>query len=206
MAVVLPGVYCVTKDKPYEVESSYYLDFQIQSALISIHCLESKIDISNTLFHSKAEYYHFYTDHLLFSLGQISNRFLFTNKDTEIDREHKNINRNNFQFTEEKYPILSDKKARNTIEHIDEYDNQTILKLGGVGGSNYIDSDTDTVLATELRNRRTTHIYTLDLIKNELLIFKKNSEVTVDLKELKQELLSLQTDVKWLLDMATSMY
>jgi len=206
MAVVLPGVYCITKDKPYEAESSYYLDFQIQSALISIQYLESKTDISETNFHSKAEYYHFFTDHLLFSLGQISNRFLITNKDTEIDKERKNINRSNFQFTEEKYPILSDKKARNTIEHIDEYDNQTILKLGGVGGFNYIDSDTDTALATELRNRRTTHIYTLDLIKSELLIFKNNCELTVNLKELKQELVSLQTDVKWLLNMATSTY
>ena len=131
---------------------------------------------------------------------------MITNKDTEIDKERKNLNRSNFQFTEEKYPILSDKKARNTIEHIDEYDNQTILKLGGVGGFNYIDSDTDAVLATELRNRRATHIYTLDLIKSELLIFKNNSEVTVNLKDLKQELVSLQTDVKWLLNMATSTY
>ena len=206
MAVVLPGMYFETKDKPYEAESSYYLNFQIQSALVAIQYLESNTDISETYFHSKAEYYHFYTDHLLFSIGQISNRFLFTSNDTKIDKERKIINRSNFQFTEEKYPILSDKKARNTIEHIDEYDNQTILKSGGVGGFNYIDSDTDEVLAAELRNRRTTHIYTLDLIKSELLILKSNSEVTVNLKGLKQELVSLQTDVKWLLNMATSMY
>ena len=103
MPFIDPGVYADTVDKSYEVESCYYLEFQIKSALISLKKLEQEID---TDFDSKYQYYHFYVDHLLYSLGQIGNRFIATDKDRGLNLERKNANCINFEFTQEKYPIL----------------------------------------------------------------------------------------------------
>ena len=194
MPLIAKGAYVESDDKAYEVESAYYLDFQITSALVSISRLSSYKEEQE--WENKCQYYHYYCDHLLYSMGQITNRFLNKYQDNNNIRQRKQYNRNNFQFTEEEFPILSDSRARNMIEHIDEYNQVIIDKNAVVGGFNTIDSETDPAIANVIRTQRETYPYTLDLINVSILIHKKSDNVTVPLDKLKKELIDLQSRVK----------
>ena len=81
MPLMTSGVYIGSDDRGYEAETSYYLNFQIISALASL----AKIDSFNDSYgwENPCQYYHYYTDHLLFSIGQITNRFQVNNRDSE---------------------------------------------------------------------------------------------------------------------------
>ena len=79
----------------------------------------------------------------MFSIGQITNRFQVNNRDSEKEKERKTLNRGNYQFSEDRFPLLSDKKARNVVEHIDEYNLNIIESNRGVGGFNLIDASTE---------------------------------------------------------------
>ncbi len=196
MSYLIPGVFLYSDDDlPYEAEECYFLDYQILSTLVSIEYLLKPHYDSNMPFKSKYVYYHFYTDHLLFSWGQICSRFIINNSDNKDERERKQSCSHNFQFDEIKYPILSDKKARNTIEHLDEYNHYLIQIYDGVGGFNLIDSSESEELIDYLRKNRQTHPYTLDLLKNQLYIQRKEGELTIDLIALKIELEQLQRSV-----------
>lgn len=134
-------------------------------------------------------------------MGQIANRFIIKRKDRGIILERKNANINNFLFSSEKFPILSDKKARNVIEHIEEYNQKVIQKNHGVGGFNLIDADvSDDVVKTLIENR-STHPYTLNLMNAELLITWDENEITIKLEELKEELIQLRENVNAFLRM-----
>ena len=193
MALNDKGIYFVDKNTPYDYEAQYYLNFQIYSALQSLEFLYSKPDTS--MWKNKYQYYHYYTDHLMFSVGQIANRFIITSKDKGLKRDLKKSNRQNFRFSENKYPILSKKGARNTIEHIDERNQNTIRENQGVGGFCLIDTDTDPELVKRLQTKRATQPYTLDLINKELLIRNKNDDLVISLEDLKAELTTLQKSV-----------
>jgi hypothetical protein len=197
MPFLSSGIYIRTSEMPYEAESSYYLKYQIKSALISIDKLMQDFDIA---FDSKCQYCHYYTDHLLYSYGQISNRFVITPKDVGLTRERKEANRRNFEFTEVKYPILSDKCARNTIEHIDEHNQLVIEKCNGVGGFNLIDRETPEELTLVFRNERKSHPYTLDLVRGEIMIVRNGTSIDVNLASLKLELLALYDRVSSVYD------
>lgn len=199
MPLMMQGVYADNPDeRAYEFESSYYLTFHIHSALASLSHLETYADCYD--WESRCEYYHYYSDHLLYSLGQIANRFLPGMKDKEIDKERKEANRTNYCFSEIIFPILSDKKARNTIEHIDEYNHAIILSQKAVGGFNVIDSQTDPELVDQLRKRKDCQPYTLDLLRKELYIRRKEEDLVLPFVQLQQELLSLQNNVKSFMD------
>lgn len=201
MPLLTNGVYIGCDDRGYEVETSYYLNFQIISALASL----AKIDSFNDSYRweNPCQYYHYYTDHLLFSIGQIANRFQVNNRDSEKEKERKNLNRGNYQFSEDRYPLLSDKKARNVVEHIDEYNLKIIENNRGVGGFNLIDASTDTALVDALRTNRHTHPYTLDLLSRELFIRRNNEDLTISLEKLKAELLTLRESVKSFMEISS---
>ena len=93
MPLMTSGVYIGSDDRGYEAETSYYLNFQIISALASL----AKIDSFNDSYgwENPCQYYHYYTDHLLFSIGQITNRFQVNNRDSEKEKERKTLNRGN---------------------------------------------------------------------------------------------------------------
>ena len=93
----------------------------------------------------------------MFSIGQITNRFQVNNRDSEKEKERKTLNRGNYQFSEDRFPLLSDKKARNVVEHIDEYNLNIIESNRGVGGFNLIDASTESTLVQTLRTNRHTH-------------------------------------------------
>ena len=204
MPMIAQGVYSDTEDKPYEFESGYYVDFQITSALFSLESIMNSNIKNYGILKSKYQYYHFYCDHLIFSIGQIANRFDIKDKDEGIVRERKNANICNFAFSKEKYPILSDKRVRNTIEHIDEYNLKIIKKYRGVGGFNLIDSETDKEVVKSLTLHRQSHPYTLDLTNKQLLIMRNDIELNLNLEELQNELLSLQKETKSLLNFTTN--
>lgn len=193
------GVYLDCGDKAFEAESAYYLNFQIMSALASLERLES-FD-PHFAWENRCQYYHYYCDHLLYSLGQISNRFLVNEqKDSALLKERKQCNRMNFRFSEAAYPILSDKRARNVIEHIDEYNQGIIENKRGVGGFNLVDAETDSALINDLRSRKETHPYTLDMLCNTIYIRRKNDDLSIRLEPLRAELLQLHRSVKDFMD------
>ena len=201
MPFLKSGIYIDTSDKSYEVESSYYLKFQIKSALISIKKLKNFEDND---FDNKYQYYHYYTDHILYSVGQISNRFIISNNDKGVNLERKQANRQNFEFNENLYPILSDKTGRNTIEHIDEHDQKVIKKHHGVGGFNLIDFYTDPKLVEIFYNERKTHPYTLDLTKFEILIVRNETNINININDLEKELVKLFEKVSYVLKYLTN--
>lgn len=196
----LDGIwYAKGDDTPFEAESCYYLNFQVVSALASIEYIMTNSPHLLSAFENKYQYYHYHTDHLLYSIGQISARFLISKKkDKGIALERKRMNVKNFQFSSDAFPILSDRKCRNTIEHIDEH-NQKIIKLRkGVGGFNVIAEDTSPELIEVLRTQRTTHPYTLDLLNREILIVRSGEELlSINLDSLKEELLRLLSNIKY---------
>lgn len=199
MPLIKGGIYIRTDDAPFEAESCYYLNFQVVSALAAIEYITVSQPPLLSVFENECQYYHYHTDHLLYSIGQISARFLISEKkDKGIVLERKRMNVNNFQFLSDSFPILSDRKCRNTIEHIDEH-NQKIIELRkGVGGFNLINNNTPPDLIEVLRAQRTTHPYTLDLLNREILIVRGGEELlSINLDGLKEELLKLRSNIKY---------
>lgn len=196
----LDGIwYARDDDAPFEAESCYYLNFQVISALASIEYIMASQPQILSVFENECQYYHYHTDHLLYSIGQISTRFFISERtDKGIARERKQVNMKNFQFSPDDFPILSDKRCRNTIEHIDEH-NQKIIKVhNGVGGFNLINENTPPDLIEVLRARRATHPYTLDLLNREILIVRNGKELlSIKLDSLKEELLKLRSNIKY---------
>ena len=193
----IPHKYINTPDDAYEAETSYYLHFQLVSALISLDHIYNCKYSDNALFESKAQYYHYYTDHLLYSLGQIAERFR-ESKDSNNTNDYfvrRSANRKNYGFDNNNYPIMSNKAFRNTIEHIDEHNIEVIKKQDAVGGFNIIDENTSKELIDTLRNNRDTHTYTLDLLFKQLYIEREGSPLTMLLDDLKQEIVDLKKKV-----------
>lgn len=200
MPLIDNGIYVdIPEENPYELEESYYLDFYISSALASIYfIMNPPADI--TYFDNNYQYYHFYTDHLLYSYGLISGRFTVKGLDQILDERVYRC-RKNYCFSENQYPFLSNKKARNMVEHINEHNQRSIQKYQGVGGFNVIDRNTEDSLVNTLRNNRNTHLYTLDLLSEQIYIHReekngRDEDITIDLVLLKEELLSLQKSVR----------
>ena len=204
MPLVANGIYAHGPERPYEAESAYYLNYQIISALASLDYLNKAPD--EGIWENRCQYFHFYTDHLMFSVGQIANRFVITNRDDQLTEERKKQNRQNFQFTDDEYPILSNKLPRNTIEHIDEHDQAIIQTYRGVGGFNLIDDQTKPDLIVFFRNNTHTHPYTLDLLQRKLFIRRGENDLVIDLDALKNELLSLQGKVKYFQQIVSNIF
>lgn len=191
MPLIAPGIYARCDDIANEAETTYYLRFHIKSALISLHMISNYSPEYDNVYGSKAQFYHYYSDHLLYSLGQIAERFRLTQKPSAKEKEYyerRKINRKNYHFTDTDFPILSNKDFRNTIEHIDEHNITVINAYNGVGGFNYIDDDTSEELVNTLLSQKHNHIYTLDMRKKVLYITRHENELELNLTELTDEL------------------
>jgi len=196
MPLALKGVYFSTdgEEKAYEVESSYYLNYHLISAIFSLEKIRV-FEKSSLL--SKQQYYHYYTDHLMFSWGQIASRFLAKDYDERCLAEAKRSNRQNYLFSKDTFPLLSNKRARNILEHLDEYNVFTISELKGVGGFNLIDEETGEDLIHELSSRRTTHPYTLNLRQREIWLYdqRASKKININIEQLEAEIHLLQKNV-----------
>ncbi len=199
MPLLPNGAFAFGKTQPYEYEASYYLNFHIICALNCLIMLENKNEDICSLFDNESQYYHFYCDHLLFSLGQINERFIVKGDEkSKIKLELIALNRQNYRFNEEDYPILSNKSYRNTIEHIDEHNQRIIAKYKGVGGFNVSSKSSSMNLNDVLITRQKQHPYTLQLDEQRLLIERNKNireSLALDFEKLKEELNKLKKSV-----------
>lgn len=196
MAMLCKGVYADTGEKAFEAETCYYLLFHIHSVRVCIAHLRTErkcVDFSE--WKNECGYYHFYCDHLLFSLGQISNRLVITDKTKERFRERIRENRKNFDFDDALYPIISEKNTRNTVEHIDEYDVDVVLQAGGVGGFNVIFDDLEDSIKDRIRTSKDEHPYYFDTIEQEIVIYRSGKKLTIKLEELSDEVSRLNETI-----------
>ncbi len=212
------GGYIPNEYKPYEFEACYYLHYHIFCALHSIEMITNKNDNIFNIFENESQYYHFYCDHLLFSIGQINNRLVLNSKQektkqqmdaaepkpfndmTSAEKKVKLIilNRNNYCFNDKDYPYLNNKSFRNTIEHIDEHNQKIVARYGGVGGFNVLSASSPDELKKALTERQKEHPYTLYIESGELHIernFNKRKHLTLVLADLKSELIKLSHSV-----------
>lgn len=194
----IPHKYIANADEACEAEASYYLHFQLISALVSLDHINNCKYSDDSSFESKAQYYHYYVDHLLYSLGQISERFRMKINPSNKEKNfyaRRSANRVNYGFDEVNFPILSNKNFRNTIEHIDEHNLNVINTYNGVGGFNYIDEDTNSELKEALLKKRNIHTYTLDLLSKQIYIGRNDTPLTLKLDDLNHELIELKNRV-----------
>lgn len=194
----IPHKHITCSHEANDLEASYYLHFYLISALVSLEHIYDFKYYDNNMFENKFQYYHYYVDHLLYSMGQISERF--REKDNPSDKEkayyaRRNINRINYGFDDATYPLLSDKSFRNTIEHIDEHNINVITKHDAVGGFNVIEEGISDELKIKLLNKRDIHPYTLDLTLKQLYIERNGKSLTLNLHDLKQEIIQLKNRV-----------
>lgn len=183
MSIILRSIVCDDESISKKIELSYYIDFYIKSSYVSIDNLRRDLDTDLFGFDNKAQFYHYYLDHLLYSMGQISIRL-------------KDINNidvfNDLMVSEEDYPILINKQYRNTIEHINEYNLYAIDHYGAAGGFNYIDKDVDQSLVESIMKNKQTYTYTFDRINMRVLIYRNNNELSFDIDNLIIELNHLE--------------
>ena len=124
-----------------------------------------------------------------------------------IKKEHVNLNRNNYRFSEQEFPIISNKIPRNLIEHLDERNLTTLTRKRGVGGFNVIHPDSDPDMVASIKSNRNLYPYNLDLVERKVLFFNAQEkdpslkQFDIDINELKSELIKLGNNVKALDDL-----
>lgn len=108
-----------------------------------------------------------------------------------IKKEHVNLNRNNYRFSEQEFPIISNKTPRNLIEHLDERNLTTLTGKRGVGGFNVIHPDSDPDMVASIKSNRNLYPYNLDLVERKVLFFNAQEkdpslkQFDIDINELK---------------------
>lgn len=186
------GVWIEYGDKIcYDFETTYYLKYNIEKAKIALNKLfKEESEVSQ--YSNRCVYYHIYIDLLMQAMGQIANRFLHLNKENEEEQKIRNKNQEEYQFNNKNYPLLSNKKIRNFVEHIDEKNLIFIRNNGGVGGFNVIFEETTEEDEKGFLNTKTQN-NTLDLKNHRYCIYDNREQKTIslDLNKLCLELKSL---------------
>lgn len=200
------GCFFETTDYPYEKAATYQLNSYVTLALVDIHKIENESTSDLKLYDNKIQYYRHYLDNVFYCLGQIHSRFATTEKGNhDIVAAKKNLiklNRTNYDFSEDNFPILSNKMPRNIIEHVDERNLLTIKESNGVGGFNVIFEDSDQELISDLLDNRQFYPYILDLRNKSVYFYNiqsnadNNKEFQINLLKLKEELLKLKKNIK----------
>ena len=115
--------------------------------------------------------------------------------------------RNNYRFSEQEFPIISNKIPRNLIEHLDERNLTTLTGKRGVGGFNVIHPDSDPDMVASIKSNRDLYPYNLDLVERKVLFFNAQEkdpslkQFDIDINELKSELIKLSHNVNALDDL-----
>lgn len=205
MPLLTKGVFVYNdQDYPYEVATTYHLKYFISSALITLDLILNPDRQLIERFDNSAQYYRYHLDHLFYLLGQINDRLINKRgRDSfKIKKEYINLNRNNYRFSEQEFPIISNKTPRNLIEHLDERNLTTLNEKQGVGGFNVIQPDSDPDMVASIKNNRNLYPYNLDLVERKVLFFnaqEKNpslKQFDIDIYKLKSELTKLDKNVQ----------
>ena len=201
MPLVARGFYIDSgEERPYEVETTYQLKYYVSSALISIDYILSPVEEMMGRFKNKVEYYRYYIDGLFNFLGLINDRFFCkpSSRDSDLQEKKKErvvLNKNNYQFTEQEFSILSNKIPRNIIEHLDERNVKTMMESKDVGGFNVIFEDSDADMVAAIESHREFYPYTLDLVNKRMLFYDTQAKPT-DVKEFDIDILELQKELR----------
>lgn len=205
---LIDGCYIPGKDYPYEKAATYQLKSYIRFAIVGLSKIENESSTDLELFDNRIQYYRFYLDKVFDSIGKIHSRFTKISKGNSdvilLKNKYVELNRLNYQFSENEFPLLSNKKPRNIIEHVDERNLLTINECNGVGGFNVIFNDSDSELISALLTNRKHYPYTLDLRKKTVYFYNiqdksdKTKTFDINLDTLKKELLKLYDNVKTL--------
>ena len=201
MPLVSRGFYIDSREeRPYEVETTYQLKYYVSSALISIDYILDPIEEMMRKFENKVQYYRYYVDGLFYFLGLINDRFFCksNNRDADLQEKKKErveLNRSNYQFTEQDFCILSNKVPRNIIEHLDERTVKTMMESRGVGGFNVIFEDTASEMVTAITSHREFYPYNLDLVNRKMLFYNIQAKAD-DVHEFDIDILKLQNELR----------
>lgn len=175
----------------YQMENCYYIKYNTKKAL---YALDKLCDNYNGEIQEKCFYYHVYLDLLFEAVGMIINRFKPQKKNGNIILQAEN-NCIEYNFSEEKYPLLNDKKFRNFIEHIDEKDETLIDNELYFGMFNLVYPNMDAKVKKELLDTEKQQNNLLNLEDMTYTILNSyNSEIkkkTINLNELKKELIEI---------------
>ena len=202
---LIDGWYSQGDDYPYEVAATYQLKSYITFALVGLHKIENESPSDLELFDNRVQYYRFYLDKVFDSVGKIHSRFTTISKGNpsvkQIKNEYVELNRLNYRFSEAIFPLLSNKKPRNIIEHVDERNLLTIKEHNGVGGFNVIFDNSDSALIDTLLKKRQHYPYTLDMRYKTVYFYNiqdendQTKEFEIHLDDLKEELIKLKENI-----------
>ena len=192
--IYYPGIYAHTEDYATEVAVNYQLCYLVDSANVSLERILSEY-LRDYGFENIIQYYRFYVDHLLMCIGRINDYLVPKNGTSDFIA----FNRKLYNFNEVDFPILSEKKPRNLVEHLGERNNITIANYGAVGGFNVLFLDSDKELKDSIANDKKFYPYILDL-KSKRIAFSDNLNkpdgsieyYTIELISLREELNELK--------------
>ncbi len=136
----------------------------------------------------KHTFYFFYMQSLLAAQGNIWNilygdHFRAGREQSETRRA---ILRTRFDINTDQYRRLKDKRFRNTNAHFDERYEEHGFRLGDL---NIIDRFTEDSVKKEIIN--TTHLRTIDIENWVYRTYYQGKPITLDLRELKEEMMDL---------------
>lgn len=211
MSLMMPGVYDgEVGEKPFEAATAYQLSYYVSSALITLDLIQNPDENMMGRFPYVARYYRYYVDQLFYLLGQISSRFMKKRKQKdECKTEHNECNeqnernernRRNYEFSKDTFKILSNRKPRNLIEHLDERNIRITNAYGIVGGFNVVREGSPPDVVESVTKNRKNYPYTLNLIDGKVMFCEpKSDQITtydIYLKDIETELLMLQKNIE----------
>lgn len=176
------------QNEPYEIhfENWYYINYFIEKGSIAIYDILNRDENEIKKYSCLAVYYHIKVEQLLISIKQINDRFYSKNE----KRDDLVFNRESYNYSKSRFPILTDATFRNFIVHIFERNSQHIDDFKALGGFNYFDSSTDDKLRNEYINGKFQNI-ALDLVNNNIVIKEKKSNYNpryLNIESIKNEL------------------
>lgn len=173
-------------------ESAYYLKFNSEKALYAIDQLKREyegVSLADKCFH-----YHVYVDLLFEAIGLIYNRFVCTRRNIPEDvLKLQLMNRQQYKFDSNRFPLLHDKSFRNFIEHIDERDERLADSNNYFGTFNMIFSGMNMDTRRDLLKIDKPQNNLLNLEEMSYTILESNGD-TVEQKTI--SILQLETEIK----------
>ena len=174
-----------------ENESILFINAVIENLRYGIISLDMMFNCDEEIirqkYYDEHTFYFFHMQSLLNAQGNIWNVFYCTypNK-KEISKERTQRVREAFGIDISKYPLVGNKKFRNTNSHFDE----RYYSLCGIGDMNLLKSNTPESERNAILN--TPHLRTLDIEKRVYYSCDdKGKRICLDLKDLRTEMYDL---------------
>ena len=175
-----------------ENESILFINAVIENlryAIISLDAIFNTRDYSD--YYDEHTFYFFHMQSVLTAQGNIYNVLFndyFGRKN--ISRERIRIVRENFGIDLSKYPLIGNKKFRNTGAHFDE----RYYEFNGIGDMNILRPDTPENERVQILG--THHLRTIDIDKWLYYSYDaRGNRIVLDLQELRSEMYAMLTEL-----------